>query len=76
MVITYTIRLPAKIIVSTDVQIAFKGNNDHSKMKNLDYESSDHTEFASIEELKKYASKTELGQGIPNEDIENILWGN
>ncbi|HOE15188.1 MAG TPA: hypothetical protein PLE59_01005 [Bacteroidales bacterium] len=42
-------------------------------MKNLDYESSGHTGFASIEELKKYASKTELGQGIPNEDIENIL---
>lgn len=75
MIITYTIRLPSKLVISSDVTIAFKGNNDHAKMKNLDFESSGHTGFASSEELTSYAKKEELATELTEEDIERILGG-
>jgi len=73
---TFTIRLPSKIIVSTDVQIAYKGTTNHSKLDNLDYESSGHTGFASSLELLSYARKDELATEIKEEDIEIIIGGN
>lgn len=73
---TFTIRLPSKIIVSTDVQIAYKGTTNHSKLDNLDYESSGHTGFASSLELLNYARKDELATEIKEEDIEIIIGGN
>jgi hypothetical protein len=73
---TFTIRLPSKIIVSTDVQIAYKGLTNHSKLDNLDYESSGHTGFASSLELLSYARKDELATEIKEEDIEIIIGGN
>lgn len=62
----------------------------HAKLKNLDYESSGHTGFASQEELKQYVKASELAKvaktgnhddliGNPapltNLEIENILKG-
>ena len=73
---TFTIRLPSKIIVSTDVQIAYKGTTNHAKFDNLDYESSGHTGFASSLELLSYARKDELATELTEEDIEIVIGGN
>ncbi len=47
--------------------------SDHSKLNNLDYESSGHKGFASQKELQNYAKQTELPGTLSNLEIENIL---
>ena len=77
MIITYTIRLPARLIISSEVQIAFKGTNDHAQLKNLDFETSGHTGFASSEDLQEnYARKDDLATELTEEDIDRIIGGN
>lgn len=46
---------------------------DHSKLSNLDYESSGHIGFASQKELNNYAKSEELPQSLTNLEIENIM---
>ncbi len=75
MIITYTIRLPARLIVSANVEIGFKGTNDHARLQHLDFASSGHTGFASSEELNDYAKKEELATELTEEDIDNIIGG-
>lgn len=49
------------------------GTENHSKLSNLDYESSGHTGFASKTELEDYAKKTELPDSISDSEIDDIV---
>lgn len=45
---------------------------DHSKLINLDYDSSGHTGFASQKELENYAEKEDLPESITESEIDKI----
>lgn len=49
------------------------GESNHALLRNLDYDNSGHTGFASQKELQNYAKQTELPETLSNLEIENIL---
>ena len=68
--VTIPTTLKANVKLSQEANTLTK--SDHAGLKNLDYESSGHTGFASKSELQEYAKKTDLVNYVSNSELESL----
>ena len=68
--VTIPTTLKANVKLSQEANAITK--SDHAGLKNLDYESSGHTGFASKSELQEYAKKTDLVNYASNSELESL----